>query len=75
MGFEYRTSTGLGKQPLGGHKQNLVCTRTQENGAVTPQKIEPDLPVSVQESLMEKDKRLMEASLCERLTGGNWVLF
>ena len=25
--------------------------------------------------LMEKDKRLMEASSWERLTGGNWVLF
>ena len=23
-----RASTGLGKQTLGGHKQNLVCTRT-----------------------------------------------
>ena len=23
-----RTYTGLGKQTLGGHKQNLVCTRT-----------------------------------------------
>ena len=27
-----RTYTGLGKQTLGGHKQNLVCTRTQEKG-------------------------------------------
>ena len=53
MELDNTTSTGLGKQTLGGHKQNLVCTRTQENGAVTPQKIEPDLPVSVQESLME----------------------
>ena len=32
---------------------NLVHTRTQEKGAVTPQEIEPDLPVSVQESLVE----------------------
>ena len=53
MGFDYRTSTGLGKQTLGGHRQNLVCTRTQEKGAVTPQETEPDLPVSVQESLAE----------------------
>ena len=30
-----------------------VCTRTQERGAVTPQEVEPDLPVSVQESLVE----------------------
>ena len=53
MGYDYRTDTGLGKQTLGGHKQSLVCTRTQEKGAVTPQEIEPDLPVRVQESLAE----------------------
>ena len=38
---------------LGGHKQNLVCIRTQEKGAVTPQETEPDFPVSVQESSAE----------------------
>ena len=48
-----RTYTGLGKQTLGGHKQNLVCTRTQEKGAVTPQETDPDLPLSVQGSLVE----------------------
>ena len=53
MGFDYRTYTGLGKQTLGGHKQNLVHTRIQEKGAVTLQETEPDLPVSVQESLVE----------------------
>ena len=53
MGFDNRTSTELGKQTLRGHKQNLVCTRTQEKGAVTPQETEPDLPVSVQESPAE----------------------
>ena len=37
-----------------GHKQNLVCTRTQEKGAVTPQETDPDLPLSVQESLVEE---------------------
>ena len=42
-----------GKQTLGGYKQNLVCTRTQDKGTVTQQEIEPDLPVSVQESLVE----------------------
>ena len=31
-----RTYTGLGKQTLGGHKQNPVHTRTQEKGEVTP---------------------------------------
>ena len=44
---------GLGKQTLAGHKQNLVYTRTQERGAVTPQETDPDLPVSVQESPTE----------------------
>ena len=53
MGFNYRTYTGLGKQTLGGDKPNLVCTRTQENGAVTPQETDPDLPMRVQESLVE----------------------
>ena len=38
---------------LGGHKQNLAGTRTQEKGAVTPQETDPDLPVSVQESPAE----------------------
>ena len=33
-----------GKQTLEGHKQNLVCTSTQEKGAVT-QETDPDLPV------------------------------
>ena len=53
VGFDYRTSTGLGKQMLGRHKQNLVCTRTQEKGVASPQKTEPDLPVSGQESPAE----------------------
>ena len=48
-----RTYTGLGKQTLGGHKQNLVCTRTQERGAMAPQETDPDLSVSVQETLAE----------------------
>ena len=50
MGFDYKTSTGLEKQTLGGHKQNLVCTRIQEKGAVTPEENDPDLPVSLQKS-------------------------
>ena len=40
-------------QTLGGHKQNVVHTRNQEKGAVTPQETDPDLPMSVQESLAE----------------------
>ena len=46
--------TGLpqdwGNRLLEGTKIKFVCTRTQENGAVTPEETEPDLPVSVQES-------------------------
>jgi len=53
VGFDYRTSTGLGKQTLGGHKQNLLCTRSQEKRAVSPRETEADLPVSVQESPAE----------------------
>ena len=47
MGFDDRTSTGLGETeilPLGGHKQNLACTKIQRKGAVTPQETEPKLP-------------------------------
>src|SRR5574341_395447 len=54
-------------QTLGGHKQNLACTRTQEKGAVTPQETDPDLPVSVQESLVE-------AWVGSGLLQGRWAL-
>ena len=53
MRFDYRTYTGQGTQTLGGHKQNLVCTRGQEKGSVTLQETESDLPVSILESLVE----------------------
>ena len=43
----------MGKQTLEGHKKKLVCTRIQEKGAVTQQETEPDMPMSVQESLAE----------------------
>ena len=49
VGFDYRTSTGLGKQTLWRHRQNLVCTRTQEKGSVTPQ----ETCLNVQESRAE----------------------
>ena len=48
-----RTCTELGKQTLGGHKQNPVHTRTQKKGAMTLQETGPYLPISVQESLAE----------------------
>ena len=35
----------LGKHTLGGHKQKLVRTRTQEKEAVTKQETDPDLPI------------------------------
>ena len=41
------------KQTLVGHRQNLVCTRTQEKRAVSPQDTDPDLPRNVQESPAE----------------------
>ena len=41
------------KQTLGGHKQNLVHTRIQEKGAVTPEETDQDLPGSDQESPAE----------------------
>ena len=50
MEFDYRTSTGLGKQTLGGQKQNSVHTRTQDKGAMTQQETKSDLPVSSQKS-------------------------
>ena len=54
MRFDYRSSIGLGKQTLGGHKVILVHTRSQEEGAVSPQETESDLPVSVTGSLVEE---------------------
>ena len=48
-----RTHPGLGKQTLGGHKQDLVHTRTQEKGAATPQETDRDSPLTVQESPVE----------------------
>ena len=53
MEIDYKTSTGMVKETLGGHKQSFVWTRSQEKGAVTPQETEPDLPVSFQESLVK----------------------
>ena len=43
----------LGKQTLGGRKQNLACIRIQEKGAMAPQETDPDFPMSVQESPVE----------------------
>ena len=53
MAFDYRTYTELRKQTLGGHKQNLVHTRSHEKGAVSPPENESNLTMSVQESQVE----------------------
>ena len=68
MGFDYRTYTGLRKQTIGEHKQNLVSTRTQEKEAVTPQETDPDLSLSVQESWVEA---YVSSGLLQGL--GHWV--
>ena len=48
VGIDYRASMVLGEtEILGRHKQNLMCTRTQGKEPVTPQEMEPELPVSI----------------------------
>ena len=42
-----------GNRLLREHKQNLMCTKTQEKGAMTPKETDPDLPMTVQESPTE----------------------
>ena len=48
-----RAQTNLVHTRTQQHKQKLVCTRTQEKGAVTPQETDPDLLWSVQDSVAE----------------------
>ena len=68
VGFDYRIYTRLRKQTLRRQKQNLAHARTQEKGAVAPQKTDPDVPVSVQESLTEVwvDSGLLQGQ-------GDWI--
>ena len=42
-----------GNRFLEGSNKIFLCTKTQEKGAVTPQKNEPDMAVGVQESPVE----------------------
>ena len=73
MGFYYRIYTGLGKQTLGGHKQNLVCTRTQEKGALTPHETEPDLPVRARDGNTRPADPPPEKSVCRSgINSQNW---
>ena len=68
-GFDDRTSTGLGEtEALWRQKQNLVPTRTQGKGAVTPQGTEPDLPVSV-EGLLQRHG--LEVACCRARGAGS----
>ena len=54
MGIDYRTSTELGEtETLRGYKQNRVCNKTQEKGAVIPEETEPNSPMSSWESPAE----------------------
>ena len=47
--FYCKTSIGLRETDfrLGGHKQNLVCTKSQKKGAVAPQETGAKLPASI----------------------------
>ena len=65
------TSTGLGEtnSTLGGHKQNLACTKTQRKEAETPQETEPDL-LLVLEGLMWRHWSAV-AHCRDRGTGSN----
>ena len=74
MGFDYKTYTKLEKQTLGGHTQSLVCTGTQEKGAVTPQETEPALPGSVQESPAEARVRSTDEAVPGPCEGGRHYL-
>ena len=60
--FDNRTSTGLRKQVLGGHKQDLVSPGAGRKEQ-SPQETEPDLPVSVQVSPMEVGQQWPAANL------------
>ena len=58
-----RTYAGLGNSALLEGTNRTLCTRTQEKGEVTPQNTDPDLPVRVQESLVDMwvDNGLLQA--------------
>ena len=72
-GHRWRSSIQSAKTRLGvdcgsDHELNLVHTRTQAIGAVTPQETDPDLPMSVQESPAEA---WVGVACCR--VGGHWV--
>ena len=60
MRFDYRTSTGLGKQTLGGHKQKTLCTPGPRRKEQCPDKRLPQTCLWVSSSLQQRH-RLREA--------------
>ena len=54
VGFDYRTSIGLGKQTLGGHKQNLVCAPGARRKKQCPNKRLSQTCLWVSRSLWQK---------------------
>ena len=52
-GFDYRTLYRTGETDSWRAQTKPYVHLTQEKGAVAPQETDPDLPVSVQESLVE----------------------
>ena len=66
----------MGETVLAGAKQSLACTKTQGNGAVTPQETEPDLGPkvgvsygSVIQKWLALGSRVLVAAILE---GGPW---
>ena len=54
---------GKGDSSLGGHKQNLVHTKTWRKGAVTLQETEPKLPASVRGSPVEVSQQMLTTGI------------
>ena len=58
MGFDHRTSTGLGETETPGlegthTKKYIVCPKTQRKGTVTAQETDPKVPTNVGGSPVE----------------------
>ena len=55
MVFDYRITTKLGKQTLGGHKQNFVHTRTKEPGSLQPIRLQSQTLLSIAQHRINQD--------------------
>ncbi|KAI4548494.1 hypothetical protein MG293_000824 [Ovis ammon polii] len=64
-----------GKQTLGGYRQNLVCTRTQKKGPVTPQVTDPDLPWDAITEMDEHNRPIHTYQVCNVMepNQNNWL--